>query len=155
MARIESPCIGICSTTLGDDVCRGCKRHSDEILSWGHAEADMRESVMQRIESLTIAAVTEYFELLDKNQLQQQLTQRRIRYTKRFAPQCWVVDLLRVGAGRIQDIEAYGITLTDQARRLSPDTGRHNTSSRLLEIIYQKINQTILEETDRLICEKS
>ncbi len=155
MARIESPCIGICSTTLGDEICRGCKRHSDEILSWGQAEASQRDAVMHRIESLTQKTVAEFFVLLDKDQLQQQLSQRRIRYTKRFSPECWIVDLLRVGAGRIQDIEAYGITLTDQARRLSPDTGRHNTTSRLLELIYQKINRTILEETDRLICEKS
>ncbi len=155
MARIESPCIGICSTTLGDQICRGCKRHSDEILNWGRSEAQTRELVMQRIEQLTIDAVSLYFQLLDKDQLHQQLELHRIRYTKRFAPECWIVDLLRVGAGKIQDIEAYGLTLTDHARGLSPDTGRHNTSSRLLEIIYQKINRTILEETDRLICEKS
>lgn len=153
MARIESPCIGICSTTLGDTICRGCKRHSDEILSWGSAEPGARDAVMVRIETLTIQAVSEYFILLDKDQLQQQLNLRRIRYTKRFSPVCWILDLLRVGAGRIQDIEAYGITLTDQARRLSPDTGRHQTRSRLLELIYQKINRNILEETDRLLCE--
>jgi predicted Fe-S protein YdhL (DUF1289 family) len=29
-----SPCIGFCSTTYGDDVCRGCYRNLKEVLQW-------------------------------------------------------------------------------------------------------------------------
>ena len=30
--RTRTPCVGICSTTYGDDVCRGCKRFSFEVI---------------------------------------------------------------------------------------------------------------------------
>ena len=31
----DTPCVGICSTAIGDDVCRGCARTFDEISFWG------------------------------------------------------------------------------------------------------------------------
>lgn len=30
----ESPCIGQCSTTYGDDICRGCGRTFVEVVNW-------------------------------------------------------------------------------------------------------------------------
>ena len=30
----DSPCVGICSTTYGDDVCMGCGRSFDEVNNW-------------------------------------------------------------------------------------------------------------------------
>lgn len=30
----DTPCIGVCSTTTGDSVCRGCGRTIDEIKCW-------------------------------------------------------------------------------------------------------------------------
>lgn len=30
----DCPCIGSCTTVLGDDVCRGCLRTFDEITAW-------------------------------------------------------------------------------------------------------------------------
>ena len=32
--RSSTPCLGICSTTFGDEVCKGCKRFAHEIVSW-------------------------------------------------------------------------------------------------------------------------
>jgi predicted Fe-S protein YdhL (DUF1289 family) len=31
----DTPCIGVCSTAIGDDVCRGCARTFGEISFWG------------------------------------------------------------------------------------------------------------------------
>lgn len=30
----DSPCIGICSTSLGDEICIGCYRTFDEVCRW-------------------------------------------------------------------------------------------------------------------------
>jgi predicted Fe-S protein YdhL (DUF1289 family) len=30
----DAPCIAICSTSQGDDVCKGCGRHVDEVRRW-------------------------------------------------------------------------------------------------------------------------
>lgn len=43
------PCIGHCSTTLGDDVCRGCLRTLDEVTRWPLMNDDERTSVNLRI----------------------------------------------------------------------------------------------------------
>ncbi len=45
----DSPCIGHCTTVLGDDVCRSCLRTFDEITRWvGMSEAE-RVAVNRRI----------------------------------------------------------------------------------------------------------
>ena len=31
---VKTPCIGVCSTGIGDSVCRGCKRFSHEVIDW-------------------------------------------------------------------------------------------------------------------------
>lgn len=31
---IPSPCIGFCSTTYGDDFCKGCYRNFQEVIDW-------------------------------------------------------------------------------------------------------------------------
>lgn len=33
-ALTDSPCVGRCSTVLGDDVCRGCGRTFEEVCTW-------------------------------------------------------------------------------------------------------------------------
>ncbi len=143
MTRIESPCLGVCSTTQGDDICRGCKRNSDEILNWGALSGEQRSNIMRRTEWLSVEVVEQYFQLIDKDQLEQQLIKHRIRYTKRFEPLCWVIDLLRAGAGRIQNIEAYGLNFRD-----------NKFNEQNLEQLYKTINTQIIETTDRLIRER-
>jgi predicted Fe-S protein YdhL (DUF1289 family) len=48
----ESPCIGHCTTVLGDDVCRSCLRTFDEIIRWIEMSDDERVAVNQRVADL-------------------------------------------------------------------------------------------------------
>jgi hypothetical protein len=45
----DSPCIGHCTTVLGDDVCRSCLRTFDEVSRWLEMGEDERRQVNQRI----------------------------------------------------------------------------------------------------------
>ena len=45
----ESPCIGHCTTVLGDDVCRSCRRTFEEVTRWLEMSEDERKQVNQRI----------------------------------------------------------------------------------------------------------
>ena len=47
--RSTTPCLGICSTTYGDDVCKGCKRFVHEIISWPKYSQDERALVNDRL----------------------------------------------------------------------------------------------------------
>lgn len=48
----QTPCLGVCSTTYGDLVCRGCKRFSHEITGWNGFDSDQKKRVWQRLEIL-------------------------------------------------------------------------------------------------------
>ena len=50
--RKRTPCVGICSTTYGDLVCRGCKRFAHEIVQWNGYESDQKEMIWQRLNSI-------------------------------------------------------------------------------------------------------
>ena len=45
----STPCVGICSTTYGDLVCRGCKRFAHEIVAWNSYTQDQRDRVWRRL----------------------------------------------------------------------------------------------------------
>lgn len=48
----ESPCVGVCSTTFGDDVCYGCKRTYLEVIQWNTMSDQEKDKVNRRLLSL-------------------------------------------------------------------------------------------------------
>ena len=52
LSNRKTPCIGVCSTTYGDLVCRGCKRFSHEIVDWNGYDSDQRTRVWSRLGQL-------------------------------------------------------------------------------------------------------
>lgn len=48
---VRSPCVGVCSTTLGDDVCRGCGRTFEQIRDWFGYTPEQRDEIMTRLAS--------------------------------------------------------------------------------------------------------
>ena len=67
--RRSTPCVGICSTTYGDLVCRGCKRFAHEIVSWNAFDVDQREAVWSRLEELRTGAIARCLRVLDEERL--------------------------------------------------------------------------------------
>lgn len=49
----DSPCVGHCTTVLGDDVCRSCLRTFEEITSWPTISDAERIRINQRIAALS------------------------------------------------------------------------------------------------------
>ena len=47
-----SPCIGICSTTFGDDICFGCQRTYLEVIQWNTFSDEEKDKVNQRLLNL-------------------------------------------------------------------------------------------------------
>ena len=45
----DAPCIAICSTSLGDDICKGCGRSFDEVQHWPGMSAAEKRIVWRRI----------------------------------------------------------------------------------------------------------
>ena len=64
--RSSTPCLGICSTTFGDEVCKGCKRFAHEIVSWTKYSEEEREIVNNRLEEFKIKILKQRFKITDK-----------------------------------------------------------------------------------------
>ncbi len=45
----DSPCVGHCTTVLGDEVCRSCLRTFEEVSRWLEMSEAERRQVNQRI----------------------------------------------------------------------------------------------------------
>jgi len=61
----RTPCIGICSTTYGDLVCRGCKRFAHEIVGWNGYDREQRGAVWARLLDLRGGATRHFVEVVD------------------------------------------------------------------------------------------
>lgn len=71
MSRTKrTPCVGICSTTYGDLVCRGCKRFAHEIVAWNGYEPEQREQIWQRLNHLRDQVVAQFLFVADGKMLE-------------------------------------------------------------------------------------
>lgn len=46
---IDTPCIGICSTAIGDAVCIGCGRSFEEVNNWNTLSDNEKSVINQRL----------------------------------------------------------------------------------------------------------
>ena len=111
MPNTDSPCIGICSTTYGDKVCRGCKRHYDEVIGWNAMLDDEKLEILQRIDANTGEVVAQFIEVTDVKQVRRALRKWGIRFRQDDTPLTWALQLLKFADDRIDDIKAVGIEI--------------------------------------------
>lgn len=138
--RIRTPCVGRCSTTYGDLVCRGCKRFAHEIVQWNQYDASTRDAVWQRLLQLRDQVVWGRLEVVDADLLTSQLQRHRIRISARDSHASRAYLLLRRGARHMQRLEAYGLRALPTYDSLS--------ARELLDLIdadYQQLSEAHLE----------
>lgn len=49
--RPDSPCAGYCSTSHGDEVCKGCGRTFDEVINWIIYDDAEKAAIWARLEA--------------------------------------------------------------------------------------------------------
>ena len=108
--RSTTPCLGICSTTYGDDVCKGCKRFVHEIIGWPKFSQDERALVNDRLEKFKILILKDRFKIVDQDLLQIKLRENAINYNNSMDPLTWIFDLLRAAGSQSLDLKQFGIT---------------------------------------------
>ena len=117
--RSSTPCIGICSTTFGDDVCKGCKRFSHEITNWGKFSTDERAVVNSRLEQFKITILEEKFIISDSNLFETKMNEFSINFNSSLDPITWVFDLLRASSHEDLDLSEFGIEILPKFSNLS------------------------------------
>ena len=108
---LKTPCIGVCSTVFGDDVCRGCKRFQHEVIQWNSYSDPEKESVLTRLETLKTQIMESKVLILDEQALKQQLESLKIIFNQDTNPYCWVFDLFRQASQSIGDTSEFGFEI--------------------------------------------
>ncbi len=116
---VKTPCVGICSTGIGDSVCRGCKRFSHEVIHWNAYSQEQRRIIANRLESYLTQVVANRIRVLDETLLLTQIRHQQIQFKPEQSPECWVFDLLRAGASQISNLQVYGLELMPEWRDTS------------------------------------
>ncbi len=117
--RSSTPCIGICSTTFGDDVCKGCKRFSYEITNWGKFSTDERAVVNSRLEQFKITILEEKFIVSDSNLFETKMNEFSLNFNSSLNPITWIFDLLRASSHEDLDLSEFGIEILPKFSNLS------------------------------------
>ena len=73
-----TPCVGICSTTFGDLVCRGCKRFSHEIVDWNSYDDSQKEIIWERLEKIKEQVVGQIVKRKDEKLFQSAIEAQKI-----------------------------------------------------------------------------
>lgn len=109
MPTIKTPCIGICSTTsLGDPVCRGCKRYAFEVIGWNGYDAAAKQAVLRRIEKLICQILEHKVRIFSVPNLRSGLEQFAVQYDPELSPYCWLHNLLKKHHREITQLGEYG-----------------------------------------------
>jgi predicted Fe-S protein YdhL (DUF1289 family) len=116
---IKTPCIGVCSTGIGDSVCRGCKRFSHEVIDWNSYTAAQKQSIDGRLSAFLSQCVSNKLRVLDTALLKWQLVVQQIRFVEHHDEYCWVFTLLKAGAGQIENSRDYGFEVDQCYRDMS------------------------------------
>tara|TARA_X000000368_G_scaffold273194_1_gene216632 strand:+ start:258 stop:695 length:438 start_codon:yes stop_codon:yes gene_type:complete len=116
MSRSTTPCLGICSTTYGDSVCKGCKRFVHEVIDWNKFNSNEKELVNTRLEEFKIIVLKNRFLVSDQDLLAAKLKENAIRFNNALDPLTWIFDLLRASGTQELDLDQFGIkTLISEA----------------------------------------
>ena len=108
---VKTPCIGICSTVFGDEVCRGCKRFQHEIIEWNTYNDTEKGSVLNRLELLKVQIMQSKISVTDQDLLKSKLLDYKVEFDETNDSLCWVFDLLRSGSQSIEKPSDFGFEL--------------------------------------------
>ncbi len=114
---VPTPCVGICSTTYGDTVCRGCRRYLHEVIDWNRYSDHEKRLIWQRLDGLQAQILPTYFHLVDAELLQQGLRELRIPFREEAGPWVWLQVLLKNMARQEPDLARFGIERLDVSGR--------------------------------------
>ena len=131
--RSSTPCLGICSTTYGDDVCRGCKRFIHEVINWNSYSNDEKEIVNSRLEEFKVTILSHRFKVTDAELLSSKLKEHAINFNDALDPITWIFDLLRASSQDL-NLELFGLELLPDHRTFTLSSIKDEINTELFEL---------------------
>jgi predicted Fe-S protein YdhL (DUF1289 family) len=106
--NVDTPCIGICSTVYGDNVCRGCMRFADEVIEWNTYSSEKKSEILSRLNQSITQIVEKYLSISNLDLLENQCKKFNVRYRKEFNPLSWAYMLLKMRIHVVDEPEHFG-----------------------------------------------
>ena len=129
--RSSTPCLGICTTTFGDEVCKGCKRFAHEIISWPKYSENEREIINGRLEQFKIKILQNRFKIFDSELFASKLEEKAINFNHSLEPLTWIFDLFRAAGSQEFELKNYGI---ESLISFDPKVIKDEINTELLEL---------------------
>ena len=116
---VKTPCVGICSTSLGGDVCRGCKRFAHEVIDWNSYNNTQKQIIENRLSSFLSQIVQAKLFIADPDLLAWQIETQCVRVSKHRDQYCQAYEFIKAGGNQITDAKIYGISIFDEFKGYS------------------------------------
>ena len=116
--RTRTPCVGICSTTYGDEVCRGCKRFSFEVINWNGFAPEERESVWKRLEKLKTQIMSSRLQILEPELLDNKIRHYQLKIKDDLNDLSKAFELIKQVSESFNDLEEFGIKILSKKQSL-------------------------------------
>lgn len=142
----KTPCVGICSTGIGDQVCRGCKRYAHEVIDWNSYSNHQKQLVWQRIDELTSQVLATYLYIDDEQTLKQALASHQISFAKDCSSWLWAFQLLQAlhkSLGNSKTLSVCGIEVVSSFLDWTPTEIYQQANARILDLSTAYFDATI------------
>ena len=116
--RTRTPCIGICSTTYGDEVCRGCKRFSYEIINWNSFSPEEKEAIWKRLEKLKTQIMSSRVKIFDRKLMNESIKKYRLRVKDDLNDFSKAFEIIKQVSESFEDLMDFGIELFNREKSL-------------------------------------
>lgn len=117
--KVKTPCVGICSTGIGDNVCRGCKRYGHEVIHWNSYTEDEKSLVEGRLVALLTQIVSNKINIFDEGLMMCQLKVQPVDLPAHRNLFCQAYVMIKAGVSQIRDSKAFGFTVMPEFQGLS------------------------------------
>ena len=122
MSIPKTSCIGICSTTsLGDNVCRGCRRYSFEVIKWNSYDPQEKTAVLTRIERLIGQILENKFKIFSETTLKSKLKRFNVPFDPTLSSYCWLHNLFKKNKDKIENLKDYGVSVKTEFAKVPLD----------------------------------
>ena len=134
ITRIKTPCIGVCSTGIGDSVCRGCKRFAHEVIQWNSYSSQERDAIFERLESLLSRVVQTRLLVKDAGLLKAQMVKHGQRVSEHLSDYCVAYEAIRAFGASLPSIEVIGCKALSEWSHLSVAQLKDSIESNFYEL---------------------
>ncbi|MDC3208934.1 DUF1289 domain-containing protein [SAR86 cluster bacterium] len=113
-ARTRTPCVGICSTTYGDDVCRGCKRFIHEVINWNSFNPEEKESVWKRLEKLKTLIMQSKISIINETLMEEKIEELQLKINSDLNSLSKAFEIVKLTSKSFDDLNEFGIKIVNK-----------------------------------------